>query len=579
MTSAGPLLAGDSPEAVAIDVGDETWTFRRLSAAIDTLTRGLHDAGIRSGDLVAVLVTAGPEAVALMFAMLQRGIVFTWLDPEVPAARHLAVIQDCAPTCLITDEENAKGETVSRARDRGVCVVVMTGLLFSVSGPPSRRSTPLPPGTACVLYTSGSQGRPKGILQSARNIVQFVDWFAGAFAIEPGARVLRWASFAYDAVFAEVLAAPAAGATVVLPHYRRSDPAATVAVLDRFAVTHLQCVPSFARELLGLVRARGTVPGSLRTVLLSGEVLYPDVVRSARELLPDVFLVNLYGPTETILATWHPVAAGDARSERIPVGRAIPGREVTVVGEDGHPCAPGQVGEIVIAGNHLGLGYLGDRETGFVRRADGTAEFHTVDSGLLRSDGALEFVGRLDDQVKVRGNRVSPADVEATMLDDPAVRAAAVAAEVVAGETALVAFAVAPGASPAALRRRLADRLPSFMVPREVVLVPQLPRLVSGTVDRGALGRTARRPADGGPTPPSGSAGVLSAAWSAALGRSEVAPDDDFFELGGDSLNAAKVIVRVAEALGVELPMEVFLDAPVFRERARRLAMAVEERA
>lgn len=561
--------ADEAPDAVALDTNDVTWTYRQLTGAVERLVGQLAQARIRRGTVVGVLVPPGPVAVALMFALLRCQVVFTWLDRAVPAERQLAVLHDCGATVLIVAAEEADGLVAGRARARGVDLTMLAGLELAGTAGGRPPASGLPPGTACVLYTSGTEGQPKGILQSERNIVRFARWFGETFGLRPGSRMLRWASFSYDAVFAEVIAAPLGGATVVIPEYRREDPAATVSALACHAVTHVQCVPSFARQMLALLRAQRQPLPKLRTMLLAGEVLSPQLAAAARQLLPHVELVNLYGPTETILASWHRVTDADALGRSVPVGKAIPGRHVTVVGPDGLPCLAGQEGEISIEGDQLSLGYLHTAPNGRLRPKGGTYVFLTGDRGVLHPDGTLEYRGRLDDQVKVHGNRVEIAEIEKALLAESRVLAAMVTAHGEDGDTVLLGHVVAPGLSAAELRRHLAERLPSFMVPREIRVVNHLPRLVSGKVDRSTARSTI--PVRGsGPSPTL--AAALGAAWSSALGCGPVGPDDDFFALGGDSLAAAKVIVRVAESMDAELSMEAFLEAPTFAEMVSYMA-------
>lgn len=565
-----------APDAVVLETAQRRWTYRELAEAVERLAGQLQDAGLGPGTVAAVLVPGDANAVALMLAMLRCRIVFTWLHPATPAARQLDVLRDCAAGFLIVSAEQAGAELVRAATDapaRGSAVglAVLAGLEVTAVSRGRPPASPLPAEAACVLYTSGSQGRPKGIVQSERSIIRFASWFAREFGLGPGARLLRWASFAYDAVFAEVLAAPLAGGTVVIPRYQREDPAATLAALRQYEVTHLQCVPSFARQLLALLRIQAQPPARLRTLLLAGEELPPDLAAMAFGLLPHAELVNLYGPTETILACWQRVRPADAQAAAIPVGQAIPGRRVSVIRADGQPCLPGEVGEIVVEGDQLSLGYLHDPGDGRFRRdPGGRCTFRTGDRGLLRPDGRLEFRGRLDSQVKVHGNRVELAEVEAALLADPRVAAAIVAAHPEDGDTVLSAQVVAPGTTAAELRRRLASRLPSYLVPRGIWLVDELPRLVSGKVDRDAIGRVP--PSAGPPGPDPDLSAALAAAWAAALGCGPVGPEDDFFALGGDSLSAARVIVRLAESVGRELPLEAFLEAPAFGDMLAYLA-------
>jgi amino acid adenylation domain-containing protein len=556
---------------VVLETAQRRWAYRELADAVDRIAGQLPEAGLLPGAVVAVLVPGDGNAVALMMALLRCRIVFTWLDPAVPPGRQLDVMRDCGVGFLIVDAALADSAAIAPARNSGVGLVTLAGLEVTAVSHGRRRPPPaLPPGAACVLYTSGSRGQPKGIVQSERSIVRFATWFADQFGIGPGARLLRWASFAYDAVFAEVIAAPLSGAAVIIPRYRREDPAATLAVLRQHEITHLQCVPSFARQLLSLLQVQAQPLPQLRTVLLAGEVLPPELAALAFRVLPQAELVNLYGSTETILACWHRVTAADARAAAIPVGQAIPDRQVSVIGPDGGRCPPGEAGEILIEGDQLSLGYLGDPGgSRFRREPDGRCTFRTGDRGRLRPDGRLEFLGRLDRQVKVHGNRVELAEVEAAFLAHPRVVGAVIAARPQDADTVLVAQVVtAPGTTGAELRHYLAGQLPSYMVPRDIQVMDDLPRLVSGKMDPDAALTSPARMPEPGPE----LAAALAAAWDAVLGCGPVGPDDDFFALGGDSLSAAKVIVRLAEKVHRELPLEAFLDAPAFGDMLACLA-------
>jgi amino acid adenylation domain-containing protein len=369
----------------------------------------------------------------------------------------------------------------------------VAGIAPATAVPVSRAA---PDATAYVAYTSGTSGRPKGIRQTHAALAQFTGWFAAEFGIGAGTRLAQWAAPGYDAGLVEVFAALRAGATLCpVPWRIRADPDCLVPWLARERVTVLQTVPSFARELEPLLGA-GPAPVRLAALLLAGEALPGPLAGRLRARLPGTRLVNLYGPTETILATRHEVSAADAAAGTVPIGRAIPGRELLVLDDRDRPCPPGEVGHLVIRSRYVTTGYVGAAaaETAAFRPPAGTGgpvpHYRTGDLGRWRPDGVLEFHGRRDLQIKMYGTRLELADVEAALDADGTVASCAVAP--VTGPDGLPvrldAYVVpGPGGTAdrwrAALRRRFGD----LVLPVTFTTVDSLPRNTGGKVDRRAL--------------------------------------------------------------------------------------------
>ncbi|GAA4196886.1 hypothetical protein GCM10022252_44920 [Streptosporangium oxazolinicum] len=347
-----------------------------------------------------------------------------------------------------------------------------------------------PADRAYVAYTSGTTGRPKGIPHTHGTLSQFVTWFAGEFGIGPGARVAQWAMPGYDANLMEIFAALAAGATLCpVPERTRTSPERIVDWLAAERITHFQTVPSFARTCRHVLRE---LP-DLGHLLLAGEPLSGELAGELRALLPAVRLVNLYGPTESILATWFEVD-GPVRGT-VPIGGPVPGRRVLVVDGDDGPCPPGVTGEIVVLGPHVTPGYVGAsaKERSAFRPLAGLPlpTYRTGDRGRWREDGVLEFLGRGDSQVKFNGSRLELADLEETLAAQGSVAECAVRAEVDADGlvTRLVAYVVPrdPGAARAAWRGAVRRTFGDAMPPLVFKIFKELPRNAGGKVDRSRL--------------------------------------------------------------------------------------------
>jgi amino acid adenylation domain-containing protein len=503
--------------------------YRTLAAAVRECAEEVRAAGLAPGEVLAVSVSDGLPAVVALLAALRTGVPFVWLDPASPSAHRNSVTQDCRPAALL------------RWRDGPLLCRLHT------------QTVPVPGDTACVVYTSGSTGAPKGIVQRRANLDQFTPWFAAALGLTPGARMLQWARMTYDAAYAEILAAVHVGSTLIVPAARqKSDPNRIAAITAQQLVTHLLTVPSLCRALF-TARAGAPLP-EVGALGLSGEALPPDLLRDARRLVPNAAVTNFYGPTECTLATWFPVPAGFA-AEVVPIGRPIPGREIRL----------DPAGEILVRTRYLAHGYLRrDRETAhrFLPDPDGEPGvrlYRTGDLGGVTPDGDLVFVGRLDDQVKIRGVRVRLGEIEAALRTAPDVADAAVRV-VDVGQVAsrIAAYVCGPaGRQPdvLALRRHMTKILSPVLVPAHYVVLAELPRTITGKVDRGALPEPAASPAPRGAPPRGEWEQAVARIWRDTIGCPEVGVDDDFFDVGGYSLLAPDVVAAVHDRLSLHVPM------------------------
>ncbi|MFH9735777.1 amino acid adenylation domain-containing protein [Streptomyces sp. NPDC017260] len=578
-----------APDVIAVDDGRLPVTYRDLDAATGALARRLRENGVRRGDLVGMLTSPGTDTVIAVVGILRAGAGWVPLDAEHPAARLAGQTDRCGVRVVVHDD---------RTRATARAMTAMTTL--PVTGPDDGTAGHAPgdaadaDATAYVIFTSGSTGRPKAVPITFRAMENYLDWAASAFAYGPGDRLANTSSPCFDASVRQLLAPLLTGATVVTADRDLvRDPELLLLHVARARITVWSSVPSLWERLLtaaeNLVRRGEPLPdlSALRLVHVGGEVLWAHWVRRWYDLFgPGQTIVNLYGPTETTInATFHVVAERPGEQvTALPIGRAVTGTDLLVVGPEGAPTDPGGTGELLIGGVGLSAGYLGEprlTEAAFTER-DGRRWYRSGDRVEVLSDGALRFVGRLDDQVKIRGHRVEPGEVEAVLRT----RADVAQAVVLADGGRLSAFVVLgdaeDGASAVELRRHLARSLPPYMVPAHITLLDALPLTGTGKVDRRALPTaTGQAPvtvavAD---TPPSGAGdteGRLERIWCELLGVDRVGPDDDFFELGGDSLLALQVFDRLGRYGGGPLPR----PTAVYRHRTlAALAEAVDRAA
>ncbi|CAM5620089.1 Peptide synthetase OS=Streptomyces viridochromogenes OX=1938 GN=ACM01_26125 PE=3 SV=1 [Streptomyces viridochromogenes] len=586
-----------TPDAVAIDTGRTTLTYAALDAASAALAARLRARGVGPGDLVGLLVEQGPDVVTGIVGILRAGAGWVPLDPGHPAARrreHLLRTGVTTVVCHAATREAAAGldgvEAVSADRPG-----------FDAAPPdpgPDRHAGP--GAVAYVILTSGSTGRPKAVPITHRSMLTYLDWALATFGYEPGDRLLQTASVCFDASVRQVLAPLLAGATVhTVSRDVLRDPDALLERVVNDRITVWSSVPTLWERLLSTAEARAErdrtppVLSALRWVHVGGEALPAAQVRRWFDLLdtcggaPGHRVANLYGPTEaTINATCHILDARPADDLRhVPIGRPVAGTLVDVVTPDLRPCAPGEAGELLIAGAGLTPGYLGEpglTAAAFVER-DGRRWYRSGDRVRRTPDGVLAFLGRLDDQVKVHGHRVEPGEIEAVLLSHPDIARAAV----LPAEGRLVAHLEprpgAPVPDTRAVRAFLSRTLPPYMLPGRVHGVSAMPLTSTGKIDRERLAREAgasptavlpapRTSTPTAPAPATPTERTLARIWAALLDAPDVTAEDDFFELGGDSIMVLELFARMrAELPAVPRPTVLYTHRTL-----RALAKAVD---
>ncbi|MFF2044616.1 amino acid adenylation domain-containing protein [Kitasatospora sp. NPDC058170] len=536
--------AARTPDAVAVLAGDTSLSYAELNTRANRLARRLTGLGAGPERLVALALPRSAEAVVALLAVLKAGAAYLPIDPALPAERIRLMLDDARPALLLTDTA-----TAGPLPDTGVPRVDLTEATAAAAAldGTDRTDPPQPGHPAYTLYTSGSTGRPKGVVIEHRALLNLLLAMAERFPLDPADRLLAVTTWSFDIAGLELHLPLLAGAgLVVAPDGAALDQPALAAAVTRHRVTVMQATPALWQELL--LHAPEAVRG-LR-VLVGGEAL-PDTLAAgllarAREV------TNLYGPTETTI--WS-TAATLAAGRPVTLGRPVRNTRVYVLDGGLRPVVPGVVGELYLAGAGLARGYAGRSgltASRFVACPFGSGGrmYRTGDLVRFTSGGELLFLGRADEQVKVRGFRVEPGEVEAALLSHPSVsRAVVVARSDGPGGTALVAYVV--GADDG-LREYLAARLPAALVPTAVVVLDALPLTPSGKVDRRALPAPDFAAPAASRAPRTAVEETLCGLFAEVLGLERVGIDDSFFDLGGHSLLAVRLAGR-AQAAGLHL--------------------------
>ncbi|MEW5928487.1 MAG: amino acid adenylation domain-containing protein, partial [Gemmatimonadota bacterium] len=560
--------AARTPDAAAVRFAGRAVTYAELERSANRLAHHLRAHGVGPESRVGLCVERTPEMLAAMLAILKAGGAYVPLDPAYPAGRLEYMLEDAGARLVVSQSAPAERLPAGVAR-----VLVDAEAERIAAQPDAAPESGVEPGSlAYVLYTSGSTGRPKGVQVEHRSASQVVHFLRGAVRPEDRAAVLGSTSVSFDVSVGEIFGTLCWGGTLVLVE--------NVLELPRVAeegVRLVVTVPGAAAELL----AGGGIPDSVRAFNLAGEALPAALARGLYALPRVERVLNLYGPTEdTVYSTWSAVERG---AERVRIGRPVPGSRAYVLDPAGNPAPVGVAGELCLAGAGVARGYHGrpgltaERFVPDPFPAQGGARmYRTGDRARRLADGELEYLGRIDHQVKVRGFRIEPGEVESALLEHPSVGQAVVAARGGPGGTRLVAYVVpAEGeAAPAAagLRAFLRERLPDYMVPSAFVALETLPTTGSGKTDRRALpepepeSAAAESAAPGTPTEE-----ILAGIWAQVLGVGRVGAHDDFFALGGHSLLGTQVVSRVRAALGVELPLRALFEAPTVAGLAGRV--------
>lgn len=574
------------PDRIAAVCMDESFTYRELDERSTRIARALIAIGAGPNTLVGVMSERSLCFLTMMIAIFKAGAAYVPLDVRHPVQRLKEIVsRGRIPLILVSEGSRSQLDSLLTGLDHNPIALIAER--FWLKGD----AAPLPPigspdDLAYVIFTSGSTGQPKGAMVEHQGMLNNLYGKIPAIGLGPDDRVAQTASPAFDISVWQFLAAPLLGGTVhILPDQVAHDPQLLLQALAEQQVSILQVVPSMMRHLVNAPVEH--LSFSLRWVLSIGEALPQSLAQAWFERFPAIPLINIYGPAEcadnvAFLAVrsmeeaqaFHTLAS-------VPVGRPTANTQLFVLDAQLQPLPIGVPGEICIAGTGVGRGYLNDPETSakaFIAHpfAPGQRFYRTGDIGRYRADGAIDYLGRRDHQVKVRGQRIELGEIESRLCNQLAVREAVVIGhQDRRAETSLVAYWV-PHAQDAidvdVLRRALSQSLPHYMIPTHFVMLDKLPVNANGKVDRKALAalpcQAEERPFE---APCTLVEERLALIWSTLLRHERISRDEHFFHLGGHSLLATQAMSYIRQVFGVELPLRAIFEAPTLRELALRI--------
>ncbi|MGD1258006.1 amino acid adenylation domain-containing protein, partial [Mycobacterium seoulense] len=553
--------AARTPEAVALVCDGKSMTYRELDEAANRLAHLLIHHGARPGERVALLFSRSAEAIVAILAALKSGAAYLPIDPALPAARMEFMLTDAAPIAAVTT-------TALTDRLSGFDLAVVDVSDPAVNAQPSTAPpAPAPDDLAHIIYTSGTTGVPKGVAVTHYNVAQLFDSLQIGIELSPGQVWTQFHSYAFDFSVWEIWGALLhGGRLVVVPESVARSPEEFHALLVAERVTVLTQTPS----AVGMLPTDGLDATAL---VIGAEPCPPELVD---RWAPGRVMVNVYGPTETTM--WASKSAPlQAGSGFPPIGSPVTRAAFFVLDEWLRPVPAGVVGELYLTGDGVGVGYwrrsalTASRFMACPFGAPGTRMYRTGDLVCWGPDGQLRYLGRADEQVKIRGYRIELGEIQSALGSlDGVEQAVVVAREDRPGDKRLVGY-VTGAADAGNARAALAERLPAYMVPAAVVVLPALPMTVNGKLDTRALPAPDYRDVDNYRAPTTATEEILAGIYAEVLGAERVGVDDSFFDLGGDSLSTMRLISAINSSLDTDLPVRVVFEAPTVAQLAPRI--------
>lgn len=563
------VTVGTPGERRAVVWATGTLSYSQLDAAVSRVANGLRDRGVEPDERVGVIVPRSAEMLVAIHGILRSGGAYVPIDPTHPLIRIRGILEESGARVVVAGDEFAHltdGLGVDRFEP-------------STTGADPVEPVASPENLAYVIYTSGSTGRPKGVMVEHRSVVNRLRWMQRRYPLGADDVILQKTPVTFDVSVWELMWWAMAGASVALlePGGER-DPRKIIAAVDRHRVTVMHFVPSMLGAFLDELEDHPDCVHrltSLHTVFCSGEALTPRLVERFNRVMVGAGvprLVNLYGPTEATVDVSYFDCPASGHVDAVPIGKPIDNTALLVLDGRDKPCPVGVPGELNIAGIGLARGYLGRPDltaAAFVSdaRVPGGRRYRTGDLVRWRADGNLEFLGRIDDEVKIRGNRLSLGEVQAVMESCPGVRSAVVTAEQSDNHsTYLVGYFVSPDVTIDRLRAHVAERLPAYMVPTVFMELTALPQTASGKLDRRSLPRPGA-PDRSAVAPRTAAEAVLVEVFASVLGVDSVGVHENFFAIGGDSILALAVRTE-AERRGVAVDIDELFARPTAAELA-----------
>jgi amino acid adenylation domain-containing protein len=573
------------PGAIALECGDRRVTYRELNERANKVARHLRRIGVGPDVLVGICLDRSPEMVVALLAVWKAGGAYVPLDPTYPPERLSFMINDAQTSVLLTEEKHRRlfgsgvGKAICLDSDWPILDREAAGNPAPIAGPSN---------LAYVIYTSGSTGKPKGAMIVHRGLVNYLWWAIKAYRIEPGRSVPVHTSISFDLTITSLYAPLLAGGTLELLQEDFAAQNLLSALLKAGNRSLVKITPAHL-ELLNHQLNKEQAAGRSHAFVIGGENLLAEGLRLWREGAPATRLINEYGPTETVVGCCvYEVQPEDPHTGSVPIGRPIANTQLYVLDASLEPVLPGVTGELYIGGAGVARGYLNRPELTSERflpdpfsGVPGARIYKTGDLARYRSDGILEYLGRADDQLKIRGYRVEPGEIEATLVAHPKIQSSAVVGrEDETGKKLLVAYLVCeeddvPDTS--VVRAYLRERLPEHSVPSHFVYLDALPLTPNGKVDRKAL-----------PAPSSDSVGVgkggaprtntetaVAAIWTELLKIDGIGIHDDFFDLGADSLTATALLAKLRATFGVDLSLASLFERPTIAGAAEVMDLLV----